>query len=270
MYRYFAVFSFVFLLMVSCSGPTRFIVSRPGYEPEEMTQSFLYSLPATSLKVGIDYERTLFIPGPYAIYAQRMLGIQGAAQKRSESYAITGSSLETFTEQDQDFLFSLNLLEGDLPNAILDRLSSANLISLDANIQQKDFAVPMSSNGRVSYIFDDVTMESNVEMRQQTIYKTIITDTSFVRVPVTSEQMERKTLEKKAEEAAKLILEIRTDRYYLAAGLVDPFPVDFDLKTALEALDRLEAEYLSLFIGKSFTQQITREYFIKPGGSLQK
>lgn len=101
------------------------------------------------------------------------------------------------------------------------------------------------------------------------MYKTILTDTSFIRVPVVSEQLERKTMEKKAEEAAKLILEIRSDRYYLAAGIVDPFPQNFELSTALNELDELEEKYLSLFIGKSYIQSFYREYYIVPEGSIE-
>ena len=62
---------------------------------------------------------------------------------------------------------------------------------------------------------------------------------------------------------------IRSDRYYLAAGIIDPFPRDFDLATALSELDELEEKYLSLFIGKSYTQRYYREYYIAPEGSLE-
>lgn len=263
-----SIFITVFLLFISCSVQQRFVVSKLGYEPPEVVSSEIYILPRSVIKAGIEYEHILFIPGPYALYAQRMLGIEGAEKERSESYSLTNVELMNYTEIDDEHQYSINLLDGELDNNLLLNLEKSGYIHRAPLKDDIQIDLPYKPGQPYRVLYDDVTMESNVELKQQTIYKTIITDTSFVRVPVTSQQMERKTLEKKAEEAAKLILEIRSDRYFLAAGLVDPFPDNFDMNTALEALDRLETEYLSLFIGKTFKEQIRKEYIVDPSGSI--
>ncbi len=258
------------VLAGSCTPATRFIVTNIGYEPEEVQQSFIYALPQTNLIVGINFEKQVFLPGPYCDYALKQLGINGVNRTRKESYKIFGTELYKSIEADQDHIYALNVLEGEYSMLEVNELVQNGFV-LTNNLYTEMEIIQNSANAISSggIHFKEVTMEPNIEMKEETMYKTILTDTSFIRVPVVSEQLERKTLEKKAEEAAKLILEIRSDRYFLAAGIVDPFPQDFDLKIALTALDELEEKYLSLFIGKSYTQGYYREFFILPKGSME-
>lgn len=256
------------LFLVSCSTPGRFIVTGLGYEPVETDESIIYALPQTGLKIGLNYQKDVFIPGPYADYAQRMLGIEGVQKVRSEKYTIRNVAVAPYTEPDGNAFYTISFLEGETDRDLIDRAELKNLILRGDYLTNTDIAVHSSREMGNGVHYRDVTMQPNVEMQEHTIYKTLITDTSFVRVPVTTQQMERKTLEKKAEEAAKLILEIRSDRYYLSAGLVDPLPAGFDIKTAMEGLDRLEEEYLSLFIGKSFSEDFLKEYYLVPKGTV--
>lgn len=254
------------LFIISCSTPGRFIVTGLGYEPKEAVESLIYALPQTGLKVGLNYQKDIFIPGPYADYAQRMLGIEGVKKVRSEKFTIQGAAIDPYTEPDGNAFYTLSILQGEIDTGLIHWAESKLLILRGNFFMNTNVSVHSVKDGGNGVLFKDVTMQPNVEMQEHTIYKTLITDTSFVRVPVTTRQMEKKTLEKKAEEAAKLILEIRSDRYYLAAGLVDPLPAGFDLKNAMEGLDRLEEQYLSLFIGKSFSADFLKEYYIVPEG----
>jgi len=256
------------VLLFSCATPDRFIVTELGYEPSETVESVIYALPQTGLKVRMIYKKDIFVPGPFADYAQKMLGIEGARKERSEEYTIQTVLVESYTEPDGKAFYTVSSLEGQPDMELIKRAESNQLILRDNYLTDTDIAVHSSRKNDSSILFKDVTMHSNVEMQEHTIYKTLITDTSFVRVPVTTEQMERKTLEKKAEEAANLILEIRSDRYYLSAGLVDPLPAGFDLRSAMDGLDRLEEAYLSLFIGKSYSEEFVKDYYRVPEGSI--
>lgn len=258
----------VLLSFLSCSTPGRFVVTGLGYEPELVEESLIYALPHTGLKVTVTYQKDVFVPGPYADYARRLLGIEDVRKTRNTEYSMTDATVDAVTEVDGSAFYTLSLLEGEVDLATVDWAEQHGLI-MRGNLTTQTGLKDTGDEGPGDVLFKDVTMEPNTEMQEHTIYKTVITDTSFVRVPVTTQQMERKTLEKKAEEAAKLILEIRSDRYYLAAGLVDPLPGGFELETALRELDELEEKYLSLFIGRSFSQQFRQEYFFVPEGGNQ-
>ncbi|HKK63015.1 MAG TPA: DUF4831 family protein, partial [Bacteroidales bacterium] len=253
------------LMIASCSTPNRFVVTNIGYEPAEIAESYIYNLPRTSIKVTLKFSHEVFVPGPYADYAQRLLGIKGVKKQREESYELLGAKVQGFIEPDPQMYYSVNTIEGSFEQGTLNRLIQNGLIIEPGFVFQNEI-VQLSDAETPDLLYTDVTMESNTELRTETIYKTIITDTSFVKVPVTTEQMEMKTLGKKAEEAAKLILEIRSDRYYVSAGLIDPFPDSFDMKTSLEGLKQLEEDYLSLFVGKTYNEEFVKEFYYTPSG----
>ena len=249
--------------------PARFQVSHLGYEPPKQLRSRVYSIPLDRFKITVEVEEEIFIPGPYSDYAQKLLGIEGAGDTRTETHQVLTVELEKHSTFDPNHIYSLSVLQGEPDLSRLKVLAAEELVLVDL-FDGSATTYPFLFTGREAEPgYTDLSMESNVEVTRHTIYKTIITDTSFMQVPVTTEQLERKTLERKAEEAAKLILEIRTDRYYLSSGLVDPFPVEFELETALDRLDRLEREYLSLFIGKSFRNTYQKEFLLEPGTALE-
>jgi hypothetical protein len=212
----------------------------------------------------------VFIPGPYADYALKMLGIPGVQKLRDEQYSISSVDVQEIVEPDPERFYSVSVIEGSPDLSKFDFAVEKKLIITGDYSINTSMNIPLQLSDQSNLTYTDVTMEPNMEMKSTTIYKTILTDTSFVKIPVTSEQMERKTIERKAEEAAKLILEIRSDRYYIAAGLLDPFPDNYDMRTSISSLDRLEQEYLSLFIGKKFTQNFSKDYFVIPQGTLER
>ena len=56
------------------------------------------------------------------------------------------------------------------------------------------------------------------------MYKTLVTDTSFVEVPVNRTITEQKSPAMKAEEAADFLLELRTRRFELLTGEYESYP----------------------------------------------
>ena len=96
------------------------------------------------------------------------------------------------------------------------------------------------------------------------MYKTIVTDTSFVQVPVNRTITEQKSPAMKAREAADFILELRTRRFELLTGELEGFPQGEAMQATLDKLDELEASYLTLFTGKTFGATFRRAWFIVP------
>jgi hypothetical protein len=112
--------------------------------------------------------------------------------------------------------------------------------------------------------YNDLGIESNFEERTETMYKTIVTDTSFVEVPVDRTITEQKSPSRKAKEAADFLLELRTRRFELLTGGYDAIPQGVAMQAALDKLDELEASYLSLFTGKTFGKTEVMSWFIVP------
>jgi hypothetical protein len=120
----------------------------------------------------------------------------------------------------------------------------------------------VSHYGHPDYV--DLGIYSNFAERTETMYKTLVTDTSFVQVPVQRTVVEQKSAATKAKEAADFLLELRTRRFEMLTGEYEVYPDGEAMSAAIRKLDQLEASYLSLFTGKTIFKEEKRAYFIVP------
>jgi hypothetical protein len=162
-------------------------------------------------------------------------------------------------------VYSLNLLEGNFSKTLLEQFMEKGVIVDGTELIQSELAVPRGSDPGSDHLrFVDLGIYSNFEERSETMYKTLVTDTSFVRVPVERTIVEQKSPTMKASEAADFILDLRTRRLDVLTGEYEVFPQGEAMETALSKLDQLEESYLSLFVGRSFSRMAKKAYFIVP------
>ena len=89
-------------------------------------------------------------------------------------------------------------------------------------------------------------------------------DTAFLQVPVDKQSTLNKSLEALASEAAEMIFSLRRHRIDLVTGEAGENVFGGGLKAALDEIDRLEQEYLSLFLGKQYRQRVVEEFSVIP------
>jgi len=89
-------------------------------------------------------------------------------------------------------------------------------------------------------------------------------DTGFVRLPVNITSAVAKSPEQMAADAANAIFKLRKQRADLVSGDAGENVFGAGLTSAIEELRRQEQDYLELFLGKQFTQQVTRAFEIIP------
>jgi len=90
--------------------------------------SIVYGLPRTVFTVVVDMERTIEKPGPYAQFADDLLGLTDIIKNESESWSIEGITVKTHDELDpSEFyvisstsLFQTNVLSLRKEGLILD------------------------------------------------------------------------------------------------------------------------------------------------------
>jgi hypothetical protein len=123
----------------------------------------------------------------------------------------------------------------------------------------------LQSTSRDNFIrYEDLGVSNNFEERTETMYKTIVTDTAFVEVPVQRTVVEQKSSATKAREAANFLLELRTRRFEMLTGEYEVYPDGEAMGASIQKLDQMEASYLSLFTGKTITRVLKRTWFIVP------
>lgn len=258
MNRYLKISLTALSLFVFINGSSQ--VLAPG---EEVPQgAIVYSLPLTSFRFLAEATHESFIAGPYAKFAQKYLGIQ-AREASGETYTLSSVELVPYTEADRSSNIALNI--GSSKNA------SANFLVMISQgvIIWSDSRENKGGNMRFPVKADQTTFEkglstSNLTSVNTTLYKTVQSVSGLERVPVQQSQVVEKSLEKRAEEAAGLIFRLRNKRMEIITGETDATFTGDALRAAIDEINRLEAEYLSLFTGKSISDVQKMEFDVVP------
>lgn len=245
MHRNTIVSSFlgVFLIFLACSE-----LPGIGAAPKIENTTLMYAMPRTRISVQVTVTRTLIKKGPYSDFAEKMLGIKSVAQKDTETWSIDDIRMQEQTEADINKLCvlsfttypeNLNTLLKVLKSGVIVDLSSSNVLMNNLTAQNdpklSDFALLASSG--------------NYTIKVDTFYKTMMTDTAFIKVPVLQKQFLGKTPEQVAQDAVNQLYDLRERRFRLVIGDVDNYPQGDALKIALAELKSQEEQLLSLFAG---------------------
>jgi hypothetical protein len=197
-----------------------------------------YALPRTGVRVYVKVVQEKFTPGPYAAYAEQLLGITGAKTRETVKWSFEEVKMETFAEPDPEqvhkalgdaaFLLSLT------PDGRLAGINSGVVSENKKPLQSNDYlTTPETDDGFSFENFNDSPM-----------YTTGDSTNNFRPV--------RKSAEEKASDAAMRVLECRLNQYDIVSGLLDEFhPDGAAYKISLDELKQMEENYLSLFTGRT-------------------
>lgn len=205
-----------------------------------------YSLPRTVINGVVSVEREVIVRGPYARFASQYLGITGAPMSDKESYKILGATISWATEPDPMMVFAI-----DEKNTILAKVFTWIEPSV---VVEQPLAADRNLDGAKlgnQFPFTDVGTSTLV-------------DNSARGLSVERTSAVEKSTEQMAADAAGVIFRIRKSRLDLITGDAGEYVFGEGLKWALEQMDRLEQEYLSLFIGKRYVQRTDHSFSALP------
>ncbi len=215
-------------------------------------EGITYALPRTGVKIYVEAVREKFEPGPYAAYAEQLLGIKDAKTRPSTKWMLSDVKIGTFSEPDPeqvykamgDAAFRISLAANGCLAGVNSKNASAVLTQLPSN---KTFKKPELEDG---FSFE------------------YFSDTPFV-IPGDSTNNFRPTrvsVEQKAAEAAKRVLNCRMNQYDLAALRIDgEYPDGKAYEVSLEELKRTEENYIKLFVGRTTYKTETYSFDYVPG-----
>ena len=232
-------------------------------KPAVGQSSLVYGLPQTRLYFDVELVKTIIKKGPYAEYANRMLGLQNVPMKDSETWQIKSIRISSKQEVDSRRLYTLSFT--DYPQNVdkLLRFTNAGLL-LDANIG--NVLIDSQNHGKTGddFQFMNTALRNTVVEKVDTLYKTILTDTAFVRIPVMQRKVMAKTTEEQARETAQQIFNIRQNRLDMLSGNTDYHPEGAALKLVLQSFDSQEEQLLSLFNGAKIESRQVVTYSALP------
>jgi hypothetical protein len=254
------------VLIYSCASERKFADSNSVILPLSDSAalrdgSIVYGLPRTVFTVVVDMERTVEKPGPYAQFANDLLGLTDVIKNESESWSIEGITVKTHDELDpSEFyvisstsLFQTNVLSLRKEGLILD-LNPAIYYSSEKQGSIKE-------SGDVQSHSFDLGSDEYFQLQRDTAYKRLNVDSSFVRIPYIVEKKKKFTVDQLAEKAAKRLLELRDGKHLILTGEATVFPQS---DAAINEINRLEKAYTELFTGKTLKETFTFSYQLIP------
>ncbi|MCC8172960.1 MAG: DUF4831 family protein [Odoribacter sp.] len=227
-----------------------------------------YCLPKTGFLVKVKVEHIQQLPGPYAQYAEQKLGIRPEIDRPGERWRLLDVSIYPQAVPDEKAMYSLTTTVDY--NPIMLALSPEGFLAGVATSP----GILLENGKKVYYdAFRDV-QGNMVDITELSVYNPLkeILDTNYtiqeidgvekriwdpiIRYAVKSER-------ESMEEAAKEILRIRSERSRLLA-LEGELPDGKYLELMLAEFDRMEKEYVSLFMGGEYTQVMEKSFLCVP------
>lgn len=258
-----------FLSVISCSPYQKMEVSK-AISNVGGPQTLIYSLPKTRIDIAVAVTKTTTKAGPYAAYAEKYLSLTGAPLTDSDVYEISAVKIVPVNEPDPDHFYSINFKS--YPSN-LEKLFTMTQQGLMLNLENswnalsREFPSKYQGSG---IVFERSIYEPTISEKTDTLYKTILTDASFVKVPVYKKSLTIKNEADKAQDMADLILKLRKRRVKLMMGEYDYHPDGAALKVIVAELTKQEEELMANFIGKKTRETRYFYYSFAPTSSLSK
>lgn len=210
----------------------------------------VYSLPLTTVRLDVEAVCETYTPGPYCQWAKKYLGID-VPQEASTSYTLSRIRMTPYLEADRSCSYVVNLdgMLGEASPASFFEFSSQGLLLLSdenkGNVNSWRFPSRAPGSGTLA---SEAT--ANLTSTETTLYRSVRTEGGgYDRVAVRQSQVVEKSTEKKAQEAASMILSLRENRLNIITGNTDATFSGDALRAAVEEIGRLEEEYMRLFTG---------------------
>lgn len=250
------------LALCSCAG----IRVKRAYDVKNPDKGIVYALPENIIVTNIIIEEKHTYSGPYAGYAKELLSIDNVPLKNTTEYAIRQVFMNSYTIPDvEQYYFVYPACKKMIGNLSLD--DQMILCGYNSGCPKKDdFPVYnyLKANNISEYPFPDACNDGTLKERMDTAYKTVLTDSNFVRVPVLKKSLEAKTEKDKAEDAANHLMRVRKRMFKFISGAYEQVPQEGTVERITEELKREESEYLSLFIGKEYFNRFSVKLSFKP------
>lgn len=235
-------------------------------------EKIVYNLPKTKITLSIEVTEIKKQKGEFAEYAHLYFNTKNTIQSNSVEYRISDISLNTVPINDQEQIYAV--IPGD--NSVISMvnltpegfLAGINLSDYQAGkieTEQKVISETIEMDHQPGY--GDLSLKSVRETKYDTLYKEVLKDSVIVKVPIISKRDIYKSDKKQANEIANILFLLRDDRNALMIGENDGdnFPDGEGLQIMINEINKLEKQYMSLFIGREIKSKRTFDFEIIPG-----
>lgn len=232
------------------------------YTGSDPVGTISYALPQTVISLEVEAVKEDFHAGPYAKFAKKYLGID-VRQEDETSCTVSAVKMAPYAEADQSRRYSFT--PGKAQTTFL-ALTNQGLVSFGgARNAETQWRFSTESKGD----FSDRGVSSNLTSESATLYKNVRNENGYNTVAVQQQMVVEKSLETRAKEAAETIFNLREKKMDIVTGDTDATYSGEAMAAAIEEINRLEKEYMSLFIGYSDIQVQQMNYDVVPSADTK-
>ena len=225
----------------------------------------VYSLPRTTVSLRVQARREAFTAGPYAQFAQKYLGVAASTQDHV-SYTLQSITVTPYVEADPAFRYTVSVPERSSAGFL--QLCAQGLVVMADNYTGRPAAWRFAPQAGAAS-FEGLDPQGNLGSETTVLYKAVLTDDGYERVPVTQDNVVEKSADRKAADAAAMIFNLREKRQQIATGDTDATFSGEALQAAIDEISRLEAQYLSLFYGIREVSDEVKTFDVTPDASAK-
>ena len=210
------------------------------HNPNE--SAIVYYSPETSIVLDFAYTEEKQEVGPFALFAEELLGIKDAVMENSTTYIMKDVHIQTRTGVDLSRAHKVVAEKGMLTQLL--------------NINERGILIGYN-------LPQQIQKPKNNGTKEDVKYGTNMTSI----IPYSEDILEVKSVAGQAKAVAKQIFRIRESRMYLLGGEVEHAPADgVAMKLVLEDLDKYEKQLIELFVGKKTTNTLHKQVLFCPRG----
>ena len=271
------IFLLGFFLPVPAQAQYRFQVTKANGKPEVSSPAggMYYALPKTIFKIRVVLEKMTAIPGPFAKYTPQYLGSTDYIKIRKVYYRLLSVKVTPVTVADPHEVYYIRFPQDRSSKekrsfgVQLNRQGIITGFGFDL-AQGKKQEIPVSTSASSqTYLFSDLRhgfeMQAGYSRAQKidTIVHKITIDTVTIKRFLYKTNWVNLTEKDRANAAAKQIKNIRQSRYNLLTGYQE---VNYGegIRYMDAELQKLEKEYLALFLGREYKQMVIRTFVFDP------
>ena len=254
------------VLMASCASQKKAIAPSvkvvPMSDTVEITdRALIYALPMTVFEIDVTLERSVEKPGPYAAYAADLIGLTDVIRAESEEWSVRSLTMRPLEEIDPAEYYVIKSDANIKSNSMALRKWGLILDIGVGSVINREVSYADGDNGFSNLRFNDLGATQYFAVQSDTAYRVVSVDTTFLRIPYLVERRRQLTNDQLAERAARTLLEIREGRHLILTGEATVFPQH---DAPVNEINRLEKEYLSLFVGKTWSETVKLKVYFTP------
>jgi hypothetical protein len=254
--RVLTVFTLVTALVASnLSSNAKDDKKKSATELAAISGGVVYALPRTGIRIEVEADQEILVHGPYNAYAQKYLGINDAPKADEENWFITNVRMDTYGEPDPTAVYKA---VGNIAT-LLSLSEEGVMIGINCEVKPE--------TGRVINSIFPLKPSDNIKEWTELSMHSFLTTKDSTQKAGTS----FKSLEEKAAEAASDILKYRKRKASILAAKDDKMLPDGEAyKAMMTGLDKIIADYVSLFAGRKVVKQHHLTFEVVPDGKSGK